>query len=177
MNEFSTIDPFGTLTEPKTLEFRRVLPGPIDRVWAFVTESDLRRRWLAAGEMPMQVGVPFELVWRNHELSDPPGPAPDGFPAEQRMESRITALDPPRLVAFTWSKGGEVTIELTPRGDRTLLTLTHRGVPDHGTLLNVGAGWHSHLDGLDARLAGRAPVPFWDAWRSLRDAYAQRFPA
>jgi uncharacterized protein YndB with AHSA1/START domain len=37
--------------EPATLKIERLLPGPIERVWACLTEIGLRRRWLAAGEM------------------------------------------------------------------------------------------------------------------------------
>ena len=44
----------------------------------------------------MKVGTPFEFVWRNDELTDPPGKRPAGFGEEQRMQSRITELDPPR---------------------------------------------------------------------------------
>src|SRR5208337_1226278 len=65
MNEHTTPDAYGVLTEPATLTIQRVLPGPIERIWAYLTESDRRRQWLAAGEMQMKVGAPFELVWRN----------------------------------------------------------------------------------------------------------------
>ena len=51
----------GALSEPATLTIQRFLPGPIERIWAYLTESDLRRRWLAAGQMEMKVGAPFEL--------------------------------------------------------------------------------------------------------------------
>ena len=44
---------YGTLIEPATLKIQRLLPGPIERVWAYLTESDLRRQWLAAGPMEM----------------------------------------------------------------------------------------------------------------------------
>ena len=79
MNDLATVDAYGALTEPATLTIQRLLPGPIERVWAYLTESDLRRQWLAAGEMEMKVGAPFELVWRNDELTDPPGERPDGL--------------------------------------------------------------------------------------------------
>ena len=79
MNELATPDAYGTLIEPTTLKIQRLLPGPIERVWAYLTDSELRRKWLAAGEMEMKVGAPFELVWRNDELTDPPGKRPDGF--------------------------------------------------------------------------------------------------
>ena len=79
MNEHATPDAYGVLTEPATLKIQRLLPGPIERVWAYLTESDLRRQWLAAGAMEMKVGAPFEFVWRNDELTDPPGERPPGF--------------------------------------------------------------------------------------------------
>ena len=40
-------DAYGVLTEPATLKIQRLLPGPIERVWAYLVESDLRRQWLA----------------------------------------------------------------------------------------------------------------------------------
>jgi uncharacterized protein YndB with AHSA1/START domain len=93
------------------------------------------------------------------------------------MQSRITELDPPRRLAFTWDGSGNVSIDLAPAGDRVLLTLTHRGVPNRSTLLGVSAGWHSHLDILDARAREARPEPFWDAWRRLRQDYERRTPA
>ena len=56
------MDRFGKLVNPHTVVFERLLPGPIERVWAYLTESDLRRQWLAAGEMEMKVGTPVELT-------------------------------------------------------------------------------------------------------------------
>ena len=61
MNDAATLDAYGVLIEPTTLKIQRLLPGPIERVWAYLTESDLRRQWLAAGEMEMKVGAPFTL--------------------------------------------------------------------------------------------------------------------
>jgi uncharacterized protein YndB with AHSA1/START domain len=168
---------YGALIEPTTLRIERLLPGPIERVWAYLTESDLRRQWLAAGEMEMQVGAAFELVWRNDELSDPPGERPPGFPEEHRMESRITALDPPRKLAFTFGSSGDVTFELTPKGGEVLLTVTHRRLPDRAMMLKVSAGWHMHLDILVARARGEAPTPFWDGWSRLQQDYDRRLPA
>ena len=79
MNQEIRIDPYGELVEPTTLKIQRLLPGPIERVWAYLTDSDLRRQWLASGQMEMKVDAPFELVWRNDELTDPPGRKPPGF--------------------------------------------------------------------------------------------------
>jgi uncharacterized protein YndB with AHSA1/START domain len=178
MNELASFDSYGVLTEPATLNIRRLLPGPIERVWAYLTESELRRQWLAAGEMEMKVGAPVELVWRNDELTDPPGQRPAGFGEEHRMQSRIIELDPPRKLAIAWGASGEVSFELDPQGEEVLLTLTHRRLlPDRKTMLNVRTGWHMHLDILVARVTGKAPEAFWDGWSRLRKEYERRMPA
>jgi uncharacterized protein YndB with AHSA1/START domain len=127
--------------------------------------------------MEMKVGATFELVWRNDELTDPPGQRPPDFSAEHRMEGRITELDPPRKLAITWGNTGGVSIELEPRGDDVLLTLIHRRVTDRAILLRVSAGWHTHLDILVARLTGTQPLPFWDGWSRLQKEYERRMPA
>jgi len=177
MTDAATLDPYGLLTEPATLKIERLLPGPVERVWAYLTQSELRSQWLAAGGMEMKVGAPFELVWRNDELTDPPGQRPPGTPDEHRLESRITELDPPCRLGFTWGTTGGVTIELEPRGDEVLLTLVHRRLPDRSTLLNVATGWHTHLDILVARVAGTDPEPFWDRFTRLKKDYGERIPA
>jgi len=163
--------------EDATLTVQRLLPGPIERVWAYLTESDLRRKWLAAGDMTLEEGAPFEFVWRNDELTDPPGDRPDGFDTEHRLQSEITEVDPPRKLSFTWGGTGGVTFDLEPQGDEVLLTVTHHRVTDPKTLLGVSTGWHVHLDMLAARLSGEETGPFWDHFRKLRKDYEQRLSA
>lgn len=177
MNEPVTLEAFGTLIEPTTLKIQRLLPGPAERVWDYLTKSDLRRQWLASGAMEMKVGAPFEFVWRNDELTNPPGERPAGFAEEHRMESRIIALDPPRRLTIGWGTSGEVSFELEPQGSKVLLTLIHRRLPDRATMLKVSAGWHAHLDVLIARTGGKEPAPFWDSWSRLREEYDRRLPA
>ena len=178
MNDLATTpDAYGELIEPTTLKIQRLLPGPIERVWAYLTDSDLRRQWLASGAMNLQPGAPFELTWHNDELSDPPGQKPEGFGSEHKMQSAITELDPPRRLAFTWNNTGGVSFELEPKGGDVLLTVIHRRLPDRNMLLMVAAGWHAHLDVLGARAKGQAPAPFWDVWVRLRKEYDKRLPA
>ena len=170
---------YGVVSAPQTVRIQRLLPGPIERIWSYLTESELRRHWLAAGDMQLQEGAPFELVWRNDELTDPPGQRPEGFGEEHRMQSRITELDPPRRLAFAWGEG-DVTFDLEPRGDQVLLTLVHRGISDRANLLMIGAGWHLHLDILVRRANGgtaEARESFWDGWTRLRAEYDRRIPA
>ena len=126
--------------------------------------------------MTLEVGSTFELVWRNEALSTPPSPRPPGFPEEHRLQSRILAADPPRRLVIAWGAAGEVSFELEPRGSQVLLTLIHSGIPDRATLLNVGAGWHMHLDVLLAKADGRQSGPFWPGWLRLKQDYDGRLP-
>lgn len=178
MNDMSMPNAYGSLIEPTTLQIQRLLPGPIERVWAYLTQSELRRQWLAAGAMELKPGAPFELTWRNGELSDPPGQRPPGFGEEHSMKSTIVDVAPPGRLVFTWGEKAEVAFELEPQGNQVMLTVTHRRVTERGVLLNVSAGWHAHLDVLAARLADRKPAtPFWDAWSGLKKEYEARIPA
>lgn len=174
MSDLATLDLYGSLTEPATLTIRRLLPGPIDRVWAYLTDSDLRRQWLAAGEMELKVGAPFEFVWRNDELNGSAGARPDGFSEEHRLQSRITAIDPPHILAFEWEGTGGVEIALEEQGEDVMIVVTHCRVTDPKTLRGVSAGWHAHLDVLTAVVKGTPAKPFWANWQQLRAEYDVR---
>lgn len=167
-------DPYATQQDANTLTLQRLLPGTPERVWAYLTESDLRRRWLAAGSMQPAVNTAFELVWRNDELSTSASERAEGFGAETRATCQVTELVPLRKLSFTWPGGGEVTFDLEPQGDEVLLTITHRRVADHTMALMVGAGWHMHLDILQALCDGTKPGSFWSGWKRLRGEYEKR---
>jgi len=178
MSNLAPNEDYGVLTEPMTLTIQRFLPGPIERIWSYLTDSDLRRKWLAAGDMKLEVGAPFTLTWRNNELMENPGTTPPGYSEEHSMESRITELDPPNRITFTWfASGSTVTFELAPRGERVLLTVIHRGIPSRDVLLKVGPGWHNHLDVLVARANGTEPQPFWEKFLRLQKEYERRLAA
>jgi uncharacterized protein YndB with AHSA1/START domain len=177
VTELKTVSAYGALIEPATLKIERLLPGPAERVWGYLTQSELRRQWLASGDMQMKVDAPVELVWRNDELTDPPGRRPDGFAQEHRMVSRIIAFDPHRKLTISWGEKGEVTFLLEPQGEQVLLTVIHRRVPDRSMLLKVSAGWHAHLDILVSVMRGERKAPFWDGWTKLHQDYDGRMPA
>lgn len=177
MTDLAMIDTYGVVTEPATLKLQRLLPGPAERVWSYLTDSKLRSQWLAAGVMEAKMGSPFELVWRNDELSDPPGKRPEGFPEEQRMASTITEMDAPRRLSFSWPPHGEVSFTLEPQGNDVLLTVVHRRISDRRNMVMVGAGWHMHLDILAHRVKGEQTGSFWDGWLKLREEYDTRIPA
>lgn len=176
MNDMSMPNAYGSLIEPTTLQIQRLLPGPIERVWSYLTQSDLRRQWLASGDMEEKAGAAFELTWRNDELSKLPSQRPDGFGKEHSMKSKVLVCEPPQKLVYTWGENGSVTFDLKPTGRKVLLTLTHRRLDERGSRLMVGAGWHAHLDTLADRLEAREPGPFWDRWTALRAEYDTRLP-
>lgn len=171
-------DQRGTLADGHTLRLQRRLPGPIERVWSYLAESDLRRQWLASGPMPLQAGASFELVWRNDELSTSPAERPEGFSAEHSATCQFIEVEPPFRMRYTWPGVGEVSMELETLGSEVMLTLTHRQLSGEGLILNVCAGWHAHLALLIALLQGTQPPSLWSTWKRLRQDYqAQRAAA
>lgn len=168
------IDGFATMTDASTLVIQRWLPGPAERVWRYLTDSDLRRKWLASGDMALVPGSPLELVWRNDALSDADDSRPDGFSETERMQSRVIDLEPMRMLKIAWGKG-DVTFILQEQGGRVLLTLTHRGIDDRTERGLIAPGWHTHLDILVADLSGAQRPSFWSGWTRLRALYDSRF--
>ena len=174
---------YATLVAPGTVRIERTLPGPIERVWAFLTESDKRAQWLAAGEMELSIGGSVEHVFHNSELTendDPPPAKYAKYGAESRMHGRITACEPPRLLAYSWGEPSgehsEVRFELSAEGDGVQLVLVHSRLPNREEMLSVAGGWHTHLDILVDRLNGRTPPGFWTTHTRLEAEYAQRIP-
>lgn len=176
MTDVMTTEDHGRVTGPDSVRFERLLPGPVDRVWSYLVDSDKRSRWLAGGPMELRAGGAVHLTWRNDELTDPPGKRPEGFGEEHSMESEITECDPPRRLAFTWG-AGEVSFTLAPQGTKVLLTLVHTRISDRRNMVMIGAGWHAHVDILSARLSETRPRPFWDHWQVLREDYEKIIPA
>jgi uncharacterized protein YndB with AHSA1/START domain len=166
-------DTHGTLADGSTLRMQRRLPGPIERVWSYLVDSDLRRQWLASGTMSLQPGASFELVWRNDELSNSADERPDGFPAESRATCQFIAVEAPRLMRYTWPGVGEVSFELETIGDDVMLTVTHRHLSGERLVLNVCAGWHAHVALLVAHIEGTSPPSLWSTWKRLRKEYEE----
>lgn len=174
---------YGAVTAPGTVRIERLLPGPIERVWAYLTESEKRGRWLATGEMELRAGGKVDLFFHHADLSSEKK-APDRYKDIEggvACLGRITRCEPPRALSYTWGESSgedsEVTFELTPRGKNVLLVVTHRRLADRATLVSVAAGWHAHLGILIDRLAGEEPRPFWTTHARLEAEYGKRIPA
>jgi len=156
-----------------TVRFERELPGPIHRVWSYLTEGPLLATWLGEdGAIPPRVGESFVLkLGGGDDL-----PEREGY--EAAMYGKVLRYDPPRVLEYTWgikSPDGSmldstVRFELEPRGDRVALVLTHWPVLP-GFETRTLAGWHSLLDTLRARVEGTEPPDGMAAMRARLREY------
>jgi uncharacterized protein YndB with AHSA1/START domain len=174
---------YGTVFGAAAVRFERLLTGPIERVWAFLAESEKRGQWLAAGNTELWVGGRAELIFLHADLSSEMT-IPERYRVEvatyEVLHGRVTRCEPPRLSSYTWPESAghesEVTFELEARGTQVLLVLTHRRLGDRATMVSVAAGWHAHLGILDDRLAVREPRPLCPTHGALAAEYERRLP-
>lgn len=174
---------YGLMLAPDTVRIERLLPGPIERVWAYLVEPEQRRQWLAAGPMVLQAGGAVDLLFHNNQITTPDDRPPEqfaGFGEEQHLAGRILACEPLKLLAFTWGDSGEssqVCFELSAQGQQVRLVVTHSRLRSRTEMLNVSGGWHTHLDLLSDVLNQRQPLRFWATFTSRRAEYDKRIPA
>jgi uncharacterized protein YndB with AHSA1/START domain len=158
-----------------TVEYVRIYPHPIERVWRAVTDASEISIWFWQGTSEAELGGAYLF-----------GPEDSGF------KGVITAFEPPRLVRYAGpTRGGKESYfqcELTRVDGGTQLVFTQSippggpkpdwprdppGTPDDtpwwpGTL----SGWHRSLDHLGVLMDG-------GTWRradqAARDALDQRY--
>ena len=116
------------------LRLERRLDHSIERVWRAVTQPQELARWFVD-----------EVPWT--PLAD------EEFEAHGET-GRITELDPPRRLAWTW--GSErYSFELSAENDdTTTLVFTHVFNPELGPGYQHAAGWEAYFDRLEAHLGG-----------------------
>ena len=158
---------------PDTIRLERTLDAPVENVWRYLTEAELRSQWFMGGT-DATPGGEFDLLVDHDKLSDDKDvPYPESY-AEFKgavWTEQVIRFDPPRLLETTFQggKNGTVTYELSPDGDRTRLVLTHSGIVSPVGAQDFGSGWNSHLTVLEERLAGRGVKDFWALHAQSRD--------
>jgi uncharacterized protein YndB with AHSA1/START domain len=173
------LDKDGVLIDASTIRFERLLPGPIERVWAYLTESEKRKQWFAAGDYELRRGGKANLFFQHKNISKPGTEAPEQsrkmHEEGHNWDGQILEVDAPRLLTMTFGEHSEVTYELTEQSNgEVLLTLTHRKLTAND-LKNVAPGWHSHLAILNDVLRGRREVDFWATWQEMHKHYGEKF--
>lgn len=149
----------GIFLDNSTVRFERLLPGPIDRVWDFLTKPELLATWLASatGEWRKGGEIAFTFTLAAQEEC-----------GDSLCKGTILDYGPPRSLSYDWrdidADGKErpasiVHIELSEEAGQVRLILTHRKLAK-AEMAGFGAGWGSHLHYLAARLAGEKVEPF-----------------
>jgi uncharacterized protein YndB with AHSA1/START domain len=159
-------------TAPDTIRLERLLDAPVETVWRYLTEAELRSQWFMGGTDAKGEGE-FELIVDHDNLSTDEVPYPESYAEFKgaRMMEKVLRFEPPRLLETTFQSGknGIVTYELFPDGERTRLVLTHSGITSPVGAQDFGSGWNSHLAVLAERLAGRGVRNFWELHARSRE--------
>ena len=172
---------YGELLDENTVRFERLLPGPIERVWSYLTESDKRAKWLCAGDVETSVDGHVDMHFHNVTLSsDEDIPRPEKYrdrPEKMSFIGKVTRCEPPRILHHTWEFGdelSEVCYELEEKDDKVRLVLTHKRLETSDTVLSVSAGWHTHLNLLVDILEESNPRPFYRMQTQYEGEYSER---
>ncbi|RFU60369.1 SRPBCC domain-containing protein [Bacillus sp. V59.32b] len=88
-----------------------VFDAPIEKVWETVSTSESIAKWFMPNDFQPELGYEFHL-------QSPFGPSP----------CKVTELDPPNKLSFTWDQDGWfVSFILKEVDDKTEFTLIHGG--------------------------------------------------
>lgn len=153
---YGTLDTTGSLP---SVEFERVLDAAIEVVWAMLTTGDGMQRWLAPAKVDLRFGGRVDIDFGE-------GGAAGG---------EIIDLVPGEALEYRWRFTGEpdsiVRFELEVIDAKTTrLRLSHRMLPvDQAT--GYGAGWHAHLDQLEAAVTGRDLIDWLDRYTGVMPEY------
>jgi len=152
-------------TAPDTIRLERLLEAPVDTVWRYLVEGELRGQWFAGGNDAAPDGE-LDLVFDHDNLSADDVPYPADYAKYKGAVSRekVVRFEPKRVFAFTFGEGrnGVATFELFPEDDLTRLVLTHSGIQSPTGGVDFGSGWTSHLAVLAEKVAGRSVKNFWE---------------
>ena len=151
------MSPDAQFSHAHMVRFDRLLPGPIEQVWAALADTARLPAWYGVGSIEARVAGKVDLMGGH-------------------IRGVVTQWKPPHKLAYTWNvfnSGDEVspypesylTLTLMPKDSEVVLTLEHLPVLDRFVRLNA-LGWHSYLDMVEAVVRGE-PV-------EARQAYMTR---
>lgn len=131
------------------VRFERTIVAAIDVVWELIATGDGLEKWLAPSRVDLRVGGAMDI----------------DFGEEGLAGGTITEVDAPTILEYHWQFPGEpdsiIRFELSETDEGTRLVLEHRLLPLDQSV-GYGAGWHAHLDQLDAAATGGDSID-WQA--------------
>lgn len=151
----------------RVVSMRRVLDAPCEKVFAALTRPDMLRHWMCpagfsvpAVETDLRVGGRFRIEMR----------APGGAPcspegAVYTATGIYQEIRAPELLVYTWTwepghtmAGVEtvIRVELSAQGSKTLLVMTHSGLPNEAERAGHEQGWSGAYDKLVALFTQRS---------------------
>jgi uncharacterized protein YndB with AHSA1/START domain len=138
---------------------QRRFAHPREAVWPMLVEPEKFAQWLAPGTLEPRPGGAVRIAFHDSGTV---------------IDSVLTAFEPPRLLAYSWSSGAEparpLRWELADADGATRLTLRVR-VPAGEDAAKACAGFEGHLEMLAAALEG-VPIRFpFDTFLATRDGY------
>src|SRR5690606_31695754 len=70
----NTNEDYAKFSSPSELRIVRTLPGPIERVWDYLTDPEKRARWFCGGQLEQRAGgkVVFHMVHKNLAPNEKP---------------------------------------------------------------------------------------------------------
>ena len=136
-----------------TLRFERLLPGPAERVWGYLTSTSLLATWLAEGEIELRLGGYVEFRFGPRESQQVIG-------VGAVITGVVTHCQPPESLAFYCTDSSvisNVIFEIEPRGNDVLLLLTQAGLPPSYMSI-CRSGWNARLDVLADQLRSSSRI-------------------
>ncbi len=131
------------------IKFEIVYPSSPSKVWKALTDRQALAAWLMENDFEPKLGHRFQFRTK-------PAPGFDGI-----VHCEVTAIEEPRLLAYTWSGGGHETVvtwRLEPVEGGTRLQLEHSGFRYlRGFFLSrlLGSGWNRMLKRRLPKVIGR----------------------
>jgi uncharacterized protein YndB with AHSA1/START domain len=134
-----------------SLALKRRLKAPPEKIYEAWTVPEKMIRWWGASDAAsrtakadVRVGGRFHVGFRGN----------DG--GQHDVSGIYKEIVPGRRLVFSWAwrttpeRESQVTVDLKPDGDSTILTLTHEQFFDEEARDNHGVGWGYALDNLEA---------------------------
>lgn len=146
----------GTFPNTHTVRIERLLPGPIDSVWGYFTDTKRLGEWLMPGVIENKQDGLIEFV--------SPPVTRDLVPSVQPETEDIVSCglidqwDPPKVLSYSWNESvydtsSHFKIELKESDGKVLLVMTHSHL-DPEWMVVTATGWHASLETLIALLKG-----------------------